>query len=199
MFVVVNEFFRPRRIARFLPVPKPHAAERVRESQYNRSLLALMEAKAKTDAVPRRVVEAFYHALGQRDMRALASYLDDNVVWTISGPIDILPFCGQRVGKDDVMKLLMQDSPAFLSDRRFVPTTMLVDGNQAAVLARLTGTKREDGHAISYRIAHFVKFRDEKVIEYVSIIDSFDAVEQMLGYNLDAHDGYRFEGKVVAV
>ena len=158
-----------------------------------------MEAKAKTDAVPRRVVEAFYHALGQRDMRALASYLDDNVVWTISGPIDILPFCGQRVGKDDVMKLLMQDSPAFLSDRRFVPTTMLVDGNQAAVLARLTGTKCEDGHAISYRIAHFVKFRDEKVIEYVSIIDSFDAVEQMLGYNLDAHDGYRFEGKVVAV
>ena len=199
MFVVVNEFFRPRRIAWFLPVPKPHAAERVRESQYNRSLLALMEAKAKTDAVPRRVVEAFYHALGQRDMRALASYLDDNVVWTISGPIDILPFCGQRVGKDDVMKLLMQDSPAFLSDRRFVPTTMLVDGNQAAVLARLTGTKREDGHAISYRIAHFVKFRDEKVIEYVSIIDSFDAVEQMLGYNLDAHDGYRFDGKVVAV
>ncbi len=158
-----------------------------------------MEAKAKTDAVPRRVVEAFYHALGHRNMRALAGYLDDRVVWTISGPVDILPFCGQRVGKDEVMKLLMQDSPAFLSDRRFLPTTMLVDGNQAAVLARLTATKREDGHAISYRIAHFIKFRDEKVIEYVSIIDSFDAVEQMLGYNLDAHDGYRVEGNVVTV
>jgi ketosteroid isomerase-like protein len=76
---------------------------------------------------------------------------------------------------------------------------MLVDGDGAAVLGRLTASKRDDGHAISYRIAHFIKFRDEKVVEYMSIIDSFDAVEQMLGYNLDAHDGYRLEGSVVAV
>ena len=38
-------------------------------------------------------------------MDTLATYLDDEVVWTISGPVDILPFCGQRVGKDAVMKL----------------------------------------------------------------------------------------------
>lgn len=158
-----------------------------------------MQAETKNDPVPRPVVEAFYRALADRDMDSLAHYLDDDVVWTISGPVDILPFCGRRVGKDDVMKLLAQDSPTFLSNRRFVPNTMLVDGNHAAVLAKLTGTKREDGHAISYRIAHFIKFRDEKVVEYVSIIDSFDAVEQMLGYNLDAHDGYRVEGDIVTV
>ncbi|HZP71001.1 MAG TPA: nuclear transport factor 2 family protein [Pseudolabrys sp.] len=144
-------------------------------------------------------MEAFYHALSTRDLDTLAGYLDDQVVWTISGPVDLLPFCGRRVGKEDVMKLLMRDSPAFLSDRRFVPITMLVDGNHAAVLGRLTATKRGDGHAISYRIAHFIKFNDRKVIEYVSIIDSFDAVEQMLGHNIEAHDGYRVEGGVVAV
>jgi hypothetical protein len=43
------------------------------------------------------------------------------------------------------------------------------------------------------------QFRDEKVVDYVSIIDSFDAVEQLLGYNLDAYDGYRVEGNVVTV
>lgn len=59
--------------------------------------------------------------------------------------------------------------------------------------------KYNDGHAISYRIAHFIKFHEEKVVKYVSIIDSFDAVEQMLGYNLDAHDGFRVEGDIVAV
>jgi ketosteroid isomerase-like protein len=158
-----------------------------------------MHAKTKNSAVPRAAVEAFYRALADRDMDTLATYLDDDVVWTISGPVDILPFCGQRVGKDAVMKLLRQDSPTFLADRRFVPNTMLVDGNNAAVLARLTATKREDGHAISYRIAHFIKFHDEKVVEYVSIIDSFDAVEQMLGYNLDAHDKYPIEGDIVTV
>src|SRR4029077_4141032 len=154
-----------------------------------------MQVKTKNSPVPRAVVEAFYRALADRDVGTLAGLLDADVWWPISGPVDILPFCGQRAGKDGVMKLLMQDSPAFLSDRRFVPNTMVVDGNSAAVLARLTATKREDGHAISYRI----KFREEKVVEYVSIIDSFDAVEQMLGYNLDAHDGYRVEGDIVTV
>jgi hypothetical protein len=33
----------------------------------------------------------------------------------------------------------------------------------------------------------------------VSIIDSFDAVQQLLDYNLDADDGYRVEGNVVTV
>jgi ketosteroid isomerase-like protein len=149
--------------------------------------------------VPRAVVEAFYRALSVRDMETLASYLDDQVVWTISGPVDILPFCGRRVGKDVVMKLLVRDIPTLLSGRRFVPQVMLVDGDRAAVLGRLTATKREGGRAISYRIAHFIQFRDEKVIDYVSIIDSFDAVEQMLGHSLDAYDGYRVEGNIVTV
>lgn len=59
--------------------------------------------------------------MADRDGDTLASYLHDDVVWTISGPVDILPFCGQRVGKDGVMKLLMQDSPAFLSGPAFRP------------------------------------------------------------------------------
>jgi len=150
-------------------------------------------------AVPRAVVEAFYHALSVRDMAALANFLDDDVVWTISGPIDILPFCGQRVGKGLVMKLLGRDSPTLWSSRRFLAKTMLVDGDRASVLGRLTATKRASGQAISYRIAQFIQFRDKKVVDFVSIIDSFDAVEQLLGYNLDAYDGYRVEGNVVTV
>jgi ketosteroid isomerase-like protein len=152
-----------------------------------------------TNPVPRAIVEAFYHALSVRDMDALACFLDDEVVWTISGPVDILPFCGQRVGKNVVMDLLERDIPTLLSGRRFFAKTMLVDGDRAAVLGKLTATKRAGGRAISYRIAHFIQFRDEKVIDYVSIIDSYDAVEQMLGYSLDAYDGYKVEGNIVTV
>ena len=152
-----------------------------------------------TNPVPRAVVEAFYHALSVRDMDALARFLDDEVVWTISGPVDILPFCGRRAGKDVVMDLLERDIPTLLSGRRFFAKTMLVDGDRAAVLGKLTATKRAGGRAISYRIAHFIQFRDEKVIDYVSIIDSYDAVEQMLGYSLDAYDGYKVEGNIVTV
>ena len=62
----------------------------------------------------------------------------------------------------------------------------------AAVLGKLTATKRDGGRAIS--IASRISFNFVmKVIDYVSIIDSFDAAEQMLGYSLDAYDGYRVD------
>jgi ketosteroid isomerase-like protein len=153
-----------------------------------------------TNSVSRSVVEAFYGALSIRDMETLGDYLDDDVHWTISGPVDILPFCGQRVGKTVVMKMLVRDVPTLLTGRRFVPNIMLVDDDRAAVLGKMTATKRDGGRAISYRIAHFMRFRDNKVVEYVSIIDSFDAVEQMLGLPLAVHEGHSADtGNLVAV
>ena len=116
-----------------------------------------MQAKTKNSPVPRAVVEAFYRALANRHMKTIAGYLDDAVTWTISGPVDILPFCGRRVGKAVVMKLLDRDIPTFLTGRRFIPNTMLVDGDSAAVLGKLMATLRDGGRVISYRIAHFIR------------------------------------------
>ena len=44
------------------------------------------------------------------------------------------------------------------------------------------------GRVISYRLAHFVRFRAGKIVRNLSIIDSFDAVEQVLGHPLDVHE-----------
>jgi len=43
--------------------------------------------------------------LSNRDMETLSDFLDDDVVWTISGPVDIPPFRGRRGGRKrgDVM------------------------------------------------------------------------------------------------
>ena len=68
---------------------------------------------------------------------------------------------------------------------------MLVDGDRVATLNRLVARRRTDGRVISYRLAHFMRFRDGKVIENLSLIDSFDAVEQVLGHPLAVHDGRR--------
>jgi ketosteroid isomerase-like protein len=148
-----------------------------------------------TQPVPRAVVEGFYKALAVCDMQALSPYLDDDVVWTISGPVDILQFCGRRSGKAVVLKLLDRDIPLLLEKRRLIPQAMLIDGDRAAVLGKLMATRRDIGHAISYRIAQFVQFRDGKVTDYVSIIDSFDAVEQVLGHPLLRHAGAAAEDK----
>jgi ketosteroid isomerase-like protein len=134
--------------------------------------------------VARAVVEGFYKALAASDFTALAPFLAEDVTWTINGPVDILPFCGQRSGKAVVLTLLNRDIPAFLDKRRLVPNVTLIDGNRAALFGKLTARRRDLGHAISYRIAQFVRFEQGKVVEYVSLIDSFDAVEQVLGQQL---------------
>ncbi len=153
-----------------------------------------------TRPVARSVVEAFYKALAASDFAALAPYLDDNVTWTISGPVDVLPFCGQRHGKDLVLKLLDRDIAVFLEKRRLVPSATLIDGNRAAVFGKLVASRGDINRTISYRICQFVKFENEKVVDYMSLIDSFDAVEQVLGQQITVPGSARAgDGELVAI
>jgi ketosteroid isomerase-like protein len=110
------------------------------------------------------------------------------VAWSISGPVDVLPFCGTRRGKAAVLDLIGRLVPEIFSIRSFVRASLLVDGDRAATLNRLSATRHDDGRVISYRVAQFIRFCGGKVIEYTSIIDSFDAAEQMLGHSLFVQD-----------
>lgn len=139
-------------------------------------------------SVPRSVVEEFYRAYAARDADKVAEFLDDEVEWTISGPVDLLRFCGTRHGKTAVVEIIERLVPAVFHIFSFVPDAILVDGDRAATLNRLAARRRDDGRVISYRLAHFLRFRDGKVIENISLIDSFDAVEQVLGHPLPVHE-----------
>jgi len=99
-----------------------------------------------------------------------------------------------------VLKLLDRDIPALLERRRMTPNAMLIDGDRAAVFGKLTASRGDIGRKISYRIAQFVRFENAKVVEYMSIIDSFDAVEQVLGQQLPLPTGARAgNGNLVTV
>jgi len=141
--------------------------------------------------VPRSVVEGFYKALASSDFEMLDPYLHENVVWTINGPVDVLPFCGPRRGKELVLKLLKRDIPVFLEKRRLIPHAMLIDGDRVALFGKLMASRGDIGRQISYRIGQFARFENEKVVDYISIIDSFDAVEQVLGQQLAVPGGAR--------
>ena len=148
--------------------------------------------------VPRAVVEAFYKAYAARDADKIGQFLDDDVEWSISGPVDVLPFCGTRHGKAAVLDMVGRLIPEVFRVFSFVPDVMLVDGDQAATLSRLAA-RSGDGRVISYRLAHFVRFRAGKIVRNLSIIDSFDAVEQVLGRPLDVRRGHPAQGLPIAV
>ena len=153
-----------------------------------------------SDSVPRAVVEAFYEAYAARDLERTAEFLDDEVVWTISGPVDLLAFCGVRRGKAAVLDMMRRQVADVFDVVSFVTDTMLVDGDRVATFNRLSAHMGADGRVVSYRLAHFTRFRDGKVVENISLIDSFDAAEQVLGRPLPMHAAPAFGADdVVAV
>jgi ketosteroid isomerase-like protein len=143
-----------------------------------------MENKSnRMQPVSRSTVQAFYEAYVSLDSTRIEAFLDDDVDWMISGPVDVLAFCGQHRGKAAVTELFDRRFP--LKNTGFEPQALLVDGDRAALLFVLSGVAGEHKRKISYRVAHFMRFRDDRVIEFRSIIDSFDAAEQVLGHAIN--------------
>jgi len=151
-----------------------------------------------TYSVPRAVVEAFYQAYAARDIERVAPFVDDQVDWTISGPVDVLPFCGRHRGKQAVLDMMRHAVPEIFDIYNFVVDTMVIDGDRVATFNRLSA-RVGDGRVISYQLAHFMRFRDGKVVENLSLIDSFDAAEQVLGHSLAGEAGEDVDGELVAV
>ncbi len=125
-------------------------------------------------------VRTFCEALSSRDASKLRPMLADDVEWTVFGPVDYFPFFGNRKGKEAVIEAMCTQIADHLRLVSFTPERMLVDGNKAASLVRVTAEHIPSGRMLAFRLAQFTKFRGGKLIEMRAILDSFDVVEQVL-------------------
>ncbi len=141
-----------------------------------------------SDSHIRELMEAFCLAYASGESGRIESFLHDDVVWTISGPIDVISYCGTHRGKAAVVDLTKRVLPSLFSGFVLNRESMVVEGDRVAILNRFTARRRTDDRPISYRLAQFIRIRDNKIIEYLSLLDSFDAAEQMLGHPLDVGD-----------
>ncbi len=107
----------------------------------------------------------------------------------ISGPVDLMPFCGERRGKQAVLDMVARIAPRQFAVVSFTPELVLIDGERASTLCRATGQRAANGRTIGWRVAQFMRFRDQKIVEYCSVIDSFDAAEQVLGHSIELEAG----------
>jgi len=137
-----------------------------------------------TENAMRGVVRAFCDALAVRAPELFSTVLDDNIEWTIFGPVDLFPFFGQRRGKTAVMAAF-EDMSAHLSIIRAEKEIVMVDGERAAGLVRINAVDMFTGRTLSLRLALFAEFRNAKLVSLKALFDSFDAVEQSLGRQID--------------
>jgi ketosteroid isomerase-like protein len=148
-----------------------------------------MGLSEKSGGITREWIAAFNEAYAGRHMDRLAGLLDDDVRWVINGPVDLMPFCGERRGKQAVLDMVDRVAPRQLAVVSFTPELVLIDGDRASTLCRASGAWTANGHTIGWRVAQFMRFRDQKIVEYCSVIDSFDAAEQALGHSIELAPG----------
>jgi ketosteroid isomerase-like protein len=126
----------------------------------------------------------FYEAYLSADAERLDAVLHDDVVWLISGPADQVDFFGLRRGKAAVIELITRIIPCFQEVIGFEIEQLLVQGDSAASFGRIRSRQRETRRSIRFGYAHFMRFQDGKLISMRALADSFDAVEQLMGYQI---------------
>jgi ketosteroid isomerase-like protein len=132
----------------------------------------------------RPIVEAFYRASSTRDIERVASIIADDVNWLVQGPVDVFPFLGQRHGKAAVLEGYSEIARK-LEITGYEVEALLVDGDRAAALIRVSATVVMTGKVISIRTSQFSRFRGGRLVEMHAVLDTFDMVEQTIGRPLD--------------
>jgi uncharacterized protein len=116
--------------------------------------------------------------LGQIDF--VLNSVDDNIEYISYSPIKVFPFLGHRRGKAAMSEVLRGAHMAF----DFVscePVSIVIESEMAASVIFTRAVSRQTGRSVQGMLAHFMRFRDGKIVELREFMDSFSAAEQALG------------------
>jgi ketosteroid isomerase-like protein len=127
-----------------------------------------------------RFSRAIHLALNDNSTSDLESILDDNIEWTIYGPIDMFGFFGTHRGKPAVLGVVRKIADT-IRLVRFDREAVMLGDDTAASLMRYSLTAKDSDQSISVRLAHFAQFKAGRLSNMRVIVDTFDLVEQALG------------------
>src|ERR1700736_47994 len=128
-----------------------------------------------------RFSRAVHSAINERQLEGLEALIDEDIEWAIYGPTDVFPFFGARRGKAAVIEVIRQIADN-VRVHRFERESIMLGQDSASSMMRYTLTTEDSSKPISLRIAHFAQFRDGKLSRLRVLVDTFDLVEQAVGY-----------------
>ena len=136
-------------------------------------------------AITREFAESFFNALSSREPARIAPFVADDADWLIVGPIELFPYCGQHYGKEAVLAGLW---PHGAGQHHRALRARLPDDRRRERLRAHPADRRaaRDRPGDDLRLAQFARFRDGKVCEFCSIIDTLGVAEQVIGRPLIA-------------
>ena len=126
----------------------------------------------------------FYRTFSAGDLDTLADMFDERVDFISNAPIEVFPYLGHRTSRTQVMQALNIVHEQFASIE-FIPLKIIIDDQSAGIIVSIRLTQRETGRLIRLFSAHFLRFKDNRIVEYRALLDTLEAVEQTLGREFD--------------
>ena len=114
---------------------------------------------------------------------ALNSFADDAVLISYA-PIEVFPYLGRQHGKAAIAETMRKVHAEF-EILTYQPIFMVVEDDSAAAIVMARLRQRSTSRIIQLLVAHFMRLQDGRIVEMREFMDSFDAVEQVLGRELD--------------
>ncbi len=128
-----------------------------------------------------RFSRALHRAINERQAIDVEELIDEDVDWAIYGPIDLFPFFGARRGKPAVLEVIRQIADN-VRIHRFDRESIMLGVDSASSMVRYSLTALDSNKPISLRVAHFAQFKAGKLVSFRVLVDTFDLVEQAVGY-----------------
>jgi ketosteroid isomerase-like protein len=127
-----------------------------------------------------RFSRALHRAINERQLGDIEPLIDEDVEWSLYGPVDMFPFFGARRGKAAVMEVIRQIAEN-VRVHRFDRESIMLGVDSAASLMRYSLTALDSSKPISLRLAHFAQFKEGRLRSLRILVDSYELVEQALG------------------
>jgi uncharacterized protein len=135
-----------------------------------------------TEALRQRI-NSLCAAYAKGNFEIVQNCIDEDVDFISYAPIEIFPCLGKQQGRGAVLRSLktIHDHFVFLA---YDPIFLLVQDEDAAVNVMARLKHRASGRIVRIIFAQFFRFRDGRIVEFREFMDSFDAVEQVLGRHI---------------
>jgi ketosteroid isomerase-like protein len=138
---------------------------------------------ARLGELLRKRLYELYIAYAEGRIDDVLREFDDKVVMTSYAPVDVFPYLGRKDGKAAVTAT-MNAAHATFEYLSYQPVFMVTETEDAAVIVLARLRQRATGRIIQLFVADFLRFDKGRIVEVREFLDSFDAVQQVLGREL---------------
>jgi len=127
-----------------------------------------------------RIVQEGYAAFGRGDVAAALSNYADDIDWAMPGSPDVIPYAGQRRGREEVAQFYAT-FPQTEEVEQMDLQDFIAQSDKVLVFGHYKGRVKSTGRSYTKEFIHVVMLRHGKVIKFREYVASDDMHEAFAG------------------